>query len=552
MYLVDVVNRRADIFTPETDTSWANRLMLGVFALGLTGCGGGGGGGTAPPTPAPAPPGSGWIAGVFLDASTFANQCVTPRNGIDPATGLAFPDLPGETLDENNFLRSYSDDTYLWYDEIFDRDPEPFATPDYFDLLVTDAITPSGQPKDKFHFTFPSDEWFELSQSGVSAGYGARWVLIAATPPREVVVAYTEPNSPATDPSVNLLRGDEVLFADGVDVINANSQADIDVLNEVLFPSQAGDTHTFTIRDLNGTERDITMTSANVTSTPVQNVSTISTPTGDVGYMLFNSHLATAETGLVDAVNQLQAAAITDLIVDLRYNGGGFLDIASQFSYMIAGAGPTAGLDFEKLVFNDKHQVTNPVTGQPLTPTPFHTTTLGFSEPGGQVLPTLDMFRVFVLSGPNTCSASESIMNSLRGVGVEVIQIGSTTCGKPYGFYPTDNCGTTYFTIQFRGENAIGFGDYTDGFSPENSANAVDPLTTLPGCSVADDFTHALGDPAEGRLAAALVYRDSPGCPTPSGLTLPGAFKTSVGTDLSAVDGNAPTAAWLQNRIMNK
>ena len=57
-------------------------------------------------------------------------------------------------------------------------------------------------------------------------------------------------------------------------------------------------------------------------------------------------------------------------------------------------------------------------------------------------------------------------MNGLRGVGVEVIQIGSTTCGKPYGFYPTDNCGTTYFTIQFKGVNDAGFGDYSDGFSP--------------------------------------------------------------------------------------
>ena len=55
-----------------------------------------------------------------------------------------------------------------------------------------------------------------------------------------------------------------------------------------------------------------------------------------------------------------------------------------------------------------------------------------------------------------------AVINGLRGVNVEVYVIGSTTCGKPYGFYPTDNCGTTYFSIQFRGVNALGFGDYTD------------------------------------------------------------------------------------------
>jgi hypothetical protein len=155
-----------------------------------------------------------------------------------------------------------------------------------------------------------------------------------------------------------------------------------------------------------------------------------------------------------------------------------------------------------------------------------------------------------VLTGPNTCSASESIINSLRGVDVEVIQIGSTTCGKPYGFYATDNCGTTYFTIQFKGENNKGFGDYTDGFT---APNQPDPKgTVVPGCSVADDFTHALGDPAEGRLAAALAYRENPTCPAPSGLAPPGVLKTSAGTDLSAIDGYVPKSPWHQNRIIRR
>jgi hypothetical protein len=283
----------------------------------------------------------------------------------------------------------------------------------------------------------------------------------------------------------------------------------------------------------------------------VQNVVGIPTSTGAVvGYMHFNAHIATAESGLITAVNDLLDIGISDLVVDLRYNGGGFLDIASEFSYMIAGAGPTAGRIFENLVFNNKHPTTNPVTGQALSPTPFHSTTQGFSVAAGQALPTLNLSRVFVLAGPNTCSASESIMNSLEGVDVEVIQIGSTTCGKPYGFFATDNCGTTYFTIQFKGENNKGFGDYTDGFSPTNSTGIVGTL--VPGCSVADDFTHALGDPAESRLAAALAYRENPTCPAPSGTAPPGRLKTSSGSDLSAIDGYAPKSAWHQNRIIRR
>jgi hypothetical protein len=168
----------------------------------------------------------------------------------------------------------------------------------------------------------------------------------------------------------------------------------------------------------------------------------------------------------------------------------------------------------------------------------------------GQPLPTLNLPRVFVLTGPNTCSASESIMNSLDGVDVEVIQIGSTTCGKPYGFYALDNCGTTYFTIQFKGENDKGFGDYTDGFSATNQTGTAG--TVVPGCSVADDFTHALGDPTENRLATALTYRDGQACPAPTGFAPAGVLKASVGFDLTAVDGYAPKPLWHQNRIVRR
>ncbi len=495
----------------------------------LAGCGGGSGGGDSTPA-GNGDNGSDWTPGVFLDASTFRNQCVAPRSGTNPATGNPYPDVAGTTTDENNFLRSYSNDTYLWYDEIVDRDPGLFETLEYFDLLKTNATTASGAPKDRFHFTMPSDEWFELSQSGTSAGYGAQWVLLQASPPRKALVAYIDPNTPASD--AGLARGAEVLEVDGVDVINGS---DVDTLNNGLFPAAEGESHDFLIRDPDGTERNVTMVSEIVTSVPVQNVKTVATAGGTVGYLLFNDHIATAEQGLIDAVNVLANENITDLVIDIRYNGGGFLFIASEFAYMIAGDNATAGRTFEVLRFNDKHPSTDPVTGQPLEPIPFFNT-----SNSGQVLPTLDLPRVFVLTGPGTCSASESIINGLRGVDVEVIQIGSTTCGKPYGFYPTDNCGTTYFTIQFRGENEKGFGDYADGFSPENTGGTL--TTPVPGCSVADDFSRPLGDPAEGRFAAALDYIEGAGCPAPSGVALPGVSKpgSAVYSDADIVLPRSP------------
>ena len=485
-----------------------------------------------------------WMAGVFAPSSTFAAQCATPRTGTDPSTGKAYPDKPGSTLAENNWLRSWTHELYLWYREVPDLNPASYATADYFNVLKTSATTASGNPKDKFHFTYSTAQWVALSQSGVEAGYGAQWVIIASRPPRQVVVAYTEPNSPATAPSANLARGAQVLTVDGADVVNATDSASIDKLNAGLFPSAPGGSHTFSILDLGAsTPRTITMVATNVTSTPVQNVETVGR-SGTVGYMLFNDHIATAEAQLIAAFGQLQTAGVSDLVLDIRYNGGGYLDIASEVAYMIAGPGPTAGQGFEKTVFNDKYPTTDPVTGERLTPIAFHNTSQGFSGPQGQALPTLNLSRVFVLTSPNTCSASEAIINGLRGVGVQVVQIGTTTCGKPYGFYPADNCGTTYFSIEFQGVNAQGFGDYPDGFSPANTVSS--PGVALPGCSVADDFSHGLGDPAEGRLAAALGYRIDQSCPAATS----GTSAAGTARDLSSADGRAPKSPWRENRIL--
>ena len=468
---------------------------------------------------------------VFPPARDYAGRCANPRPG-EPG------DRQGTFVDENNWLRSWSNDLYLWYDEIVDVDPVLHPTPRYFDLMRTFATTPSGADRDRFHFTYPTDVWERLSQSGVSAGYGAAFAILARRPPRDVRVAYIEPDSPAS--RANLGRGTRILTIDGADVTYGSPA----VLNAGLFPGDTGETHEFVVQDLGaGSRRTISLTSTLITSDPVQNDDTIETDSGTVGYMLFNDHIATAERELVDAVRALQQAGVDDLVLDLRYNGGGYLAIASQAAYMIAGPA-SAGRTFDELRFNDKHRVFNPVTGRTLSPTPFYDSTIGFSVPSGRALPSLDLSRVFVLTGGGTCSASESIINGLRGIDLEVIQIGTTTCGKPYGFYATDNCGTTYFSIQFQGVNAKGFGDYPDGFSPQNTARTEG--VSVPGCVVGDDFGHALGDVDEARLKAALQYRIDETCPAPAALR---SARPTGGSQLSpTVDAIVPKSIWLQNR----
>jgi carboxyl-terminal processing protease len=474
----------------------------------------------------------GWVKGEFLPTEQFAHRCADPRSGSN------FPDRAGTVLDENNWLRSWVHDTYLWYDEVLDRDPSLYREPEaYFNLLRTTDRTESGRSKDDFRFSMPTHEYQAMAQSGVSVGYGIMWTINAATAPRDIRVVYVEPGSPADEAGIT--RGLRLTGVNGRDVVNSNNAAHLEIINAGLYPAQAGDSYDMTFDD---GQLSATLTAEVVTALPVPTVETFDTDTGAVGYLLFNDHTAVSEQALVDAITSLEGQ-VADLILDLRYNGGGYLAIASQLAYMIADTRLTDGKVFEQISFNDKHPDVNPVTGQPLEPVPFYSETLGISAPAGEPLPTLQLSRVFVITGSNTCSASEAIINSLRGVDVEVILIGATTCGKPYGFYAQDNCGTTYAMTQFRGENDKGFGDYSEGFAPgSGSVGAV----SVPGCSVYDDLSHQLGDPEEGRLAAALQYRETETCPTVAAEG-PASMK---GMMTPVRDGRILRSPVLQNRIM--
>lgn len=486
----------------------------------LAGCGGGGSSGAAtplqpvsqapppqadpPPDPDPAPDPVGFDNGTFAPFRNFEALCENPRSGVDPR-GVPWPDMQGSVVDQNNWLRSWTHDRYLWFDEIEDVDPESLQTPAYFDVMKTFETLPSGALKDQFSFSQSTDDFLSFSQSGISAGYGTELRVLQRSPPREIRVAFTQPGSPAAEAGIT--RGAEIVSVDGVDVRNGDSQEDVDVINAGLFFLAPGDEHRLGIIDLGATEeREVTLVAGEITSVPVQDVKVLDTASGPVGYLAFHDHIVTAEEGLVNAVTTLRDAGVVDLVVDLRYNGGGRLDIAAQFGTMVAG--PTApGKTFVELDFNEKHQVFNPFTGGVLEPTPFPATR---TSDAGAVLPSVALERVFVLTGTGTCSASEIFVNGLRGIGVEVVQIGEETCGKPYGFYPVDNCGTTYLSVNFRSVNASDWGDFVGGFLAGREAG---PEGVMPGCVVADDFGHALGDPDEARLAAALAWRDTGDCP---------------------------------------
>lgn len=214
-----------------------------------------------------------------------------------------------------------------------------------------------------------------------------------------------------------------------------------------------------------------------------------------VGYVLFNEHSQGAQDKLIDAFAGLRTAGVQDVVLDLRYNSGGFLYIAQAVAAMVAGPAIEGQL-FESVRFNDTRSGQR--VGEDFV---FGTRVLRAETqyPVGHALPQLSLPRLYVLTSTLTCSASESIINGLRGIGVQVILVGDRTCGKPYGFYRKDNCGQAYFPIEFQVYNAAGFGDYQEGFPAQ--------------CRVAENPNTALGSTGEPLLAAALTHIDTGSCP---------------------------------------
>lgn len=509
-------------------TKIATAVALLAGGTMLAACGGGGSGGntpgvptqvTSPPPPPPPPPAQGptWTQDVFEAASTFKDQCEAPRSGVD-LEGNAFPDMAGSLAEELFWLRSWTEETYLWNEQVTDQDPNSFTNRlTYFGQLKTNEVTASGEDLDDFHFSEPTDEFLERRNSTASSGYGVSLIVFSNSVPRDYRIRYTEPNSPASEVvngQAQFVRGSRILTVDGVDLVDGGStQADINTLNAGLFPATAGEAHVFEVQDPGAaSSRTITITSADVAPAPVNRTATVDTATGKVGYILFNTFSPfSSEEAIADAITQMSTEGVTDLVLDLRYNGGGLLAVASQLGYMIAGPTRTNGKTFELLQFNSNAGNVNPVTGATNGPIPFYDTGLGFTLANGTPLDNLDLGRVFILSTGGTCSASEAVINGLRGIDVEIVLIGDVTCGKPYGFYPTDNCGETFYTIQFRGLNEKGFGDYSDGFVPNNSSFTFGERVS--GCVASDDINTELGDPTEGLFAAALDYRENGTCP---------------------------------------
>ncbi len=442
--------------------------------------------------------GTNWQKGVFIAPEAYQAYCAAPRSGTNPYTGEAFPDKQGSQAHEKHFLRAWNHQDYLWYDEVEDINPNlPTSTQVYFENLKTFEKTANNTFKDKYHFASDEISDDQLVYTGEVGGFGIHW---ASNNGHDFYVKFVEPNSPAALAGVS--RG--MLLRRTGDVSYPLEGSDYAAINEVLGYPNLNKTYDLGF-DYKGNRVDVSVTAQNLTVSAVYDTNVFEQNGQKIAYVAFNSfNILKGEFELKEAFDSFATQGVNELVLDLRYNGGGFLFIAAQLGYQIAGSAANTKT-FAELRYNDKRSNNNEAI-------PFYSVT---SENQSRPLSTLNLNRVYVITTGNTCSASEAVMNGLRGIGVEVIQIGTTTCGKPYGFNARANCGRRYYSVDFEYTNDQGFSDFGDGFEPV-ATGGTPQSNKINGCKIDDDLNHEYGSPDEAMLKTALYHIQNGSCPSVS------------------------------------
>lgn len=484
------------------------------FAILLTACGGGGGEGSTPTNSVP-------------NSNNLAQICAKENPYLANATSNR---QEGSLADEKNWIKAYMTERYLWYRDMPVVNPQNSqynvmtngsvdvwtSLLNYFSDSKTQLKTTSGNLVDKFSFMIDTGSWQNYVNSSFK-GYGFMLKTSTVADNKVITVAYVYPGSPAA--RAGLARGDQIVSIDGA-LTNDTNPTSVAIFEEGLRPKQVA-SHTFVVLRA-GTNISVSMQAESINLKQVE-YKVLNVGTQKLGYLLFNSHVPNAEADLIQAMALFKQQAVTQLVVDLRYNGGGYLSIANALATAVAGPVKTAGKVFEFTKYSDKRSAENEA--------------LYFSNRGfnNQIYPSLSLTKIYVLVSGGTCSASESFINGLRGIDVQVELIGSTTCGKPYAYYPQDNCGITYAAMEMEGVNQKGEGGYGDGMAPQ--------------CAALDDLSRPLGDLNEGMLSVAVKRIQGQSCAQAAGLAL--SSTTLQGMSMGA-EGTLMRPEWQNNKWLTR
>lgn len=211
------------------------------------------------------------------------------------------------------------------------------------------------------------------------------------------------------------------------------------------------------------------------------------TPGHRIGYLVYSGFEAGFDQELFDVFKEFKSQNITDLILDLRYNGGGHVISANLIATCIAGA-KSEGKVFTSLRYNKERMKKRNDKREEELFAYSNYENLATSLSAG----ALNLQHVYCIVGNGTASASELVINSLKGIDVEVTLIGKRTTGKNVGMEPVEytirNNVYEVVPITFQSYNAKGVGDYENGFTPDIEIDENDPYGRGDGYYIYRDY----------------------------------------------------------------
>jgi hypothetical protein len=411
---------------------------------------------------------------------------------------------------------------YLYRDLLPDPiDPGAYASAQ--DLLDALTATARDQGLDRgWSYLVSKTEYDRYARQALTIGFGYSWGTIGEAPQLRVLLSQVYAGSAAA--AAGFLRGDELLAlgpdADHLTPVAGLTPDQVNALGTAA--GLPGVSRAFRVLPRGGSAPVVrTMVSAVFDVAPV--------PSWQIwdktGYVQLRTFIEPAEASLRAAFRAFHDAGVQNVVVDLRYDGGGLLSTAEVLANLLAQ-------DLQGKAMYDLHL--NPAHALQDEHRQFS------AEADGGTFQRI----AFVTSGASA-SASELVPNVLDAYRTSstLALVGSRTYGKPVGqlAWELPGCDTILFLISFRLENAVGVADYFQGL-PVVATQAGGPVSNAPLCGAADDLSREMDDPAEASTSAAVYFVEHGACPPPAlraGPAMP-SLKIPVGLGATPAERDMP------------
>lgn len=348
-----------------------------------------------------------------------------------------------------------------------------------------DFVPGDPQQEDRYSYVITEEEEQQIINAAfVGFGFSFRIVNGDQVQLLQVFGEYAQETEDSPASRAGLKRGHKILEIEGVpvaDIIAADPHNPVAAVSRALGPRQVGVTRVLEVETAAGQVTVILVKEDLLFNTvPIYMVFDVNGR--PVGYFNFRSFAEPAFSELEAAFVYFNQEGVEDVIVDVRYNGGGLLSVA-RFLGNLLGGNIESGRIFSKTVYNNKQS---------------HRNTTAVFAPQNESLSSLR--RLVFITTPNSASASEMVLNSMRSYIPEMATVGLTSYGKPVGSLGFSICGDLVLRpATFKTVNADYEGDYFDGIVAD--------------CVAEDNLNFPLGDPPEDSLAAALSFIETGSCP---------------------------------------